>query len=284
MTRLLRHLVTSLMVCLTSLFITIPALAIPSLPSSFYGEVRVNDVYVPDGTVVRAVIDGQVCAEGYTQTYQGASVFTLDIPGDDTATTTLDGGRDGDKVQFEIGGVLADQTGVWHSGTSIRLDLTASAAGILDTPQATPSPVPTQTPIVLVQPSSTKTTLVQSLTTETTFVQPLPTMTPFVEPALTATATALMQLFPTMTPTSQSSQKLAVFTKPSPNSTEIVYGSPEPASLLNPEEDDTVTPTLTVASIGVAIITGSALWVIRKRMYLTRNSTSSKQHNSQGGS
>ena len=274
MARRLWLFVRSMMVCLVSLFITVPVLAIPNLPSSFYGEVRVNDVYVPDGIVVRALIDGQVYAEGYTQTYKGASVYTLDVPGNDAATTTQDGGSDGDKVQFEIGGVLADQTGTWHSATSVRLDLTASSARPLATSQSTPSPVPTQTPIVLVQ----------SLSTKTTSVHPVPTITTSVESSLTATE--IVQISPSMTTISQSLQKPAVLGQPTPNSIEIVYFSPEPALHLNlnPEEDGSVNPTLTIALIAVAIVTGIVLWVIFKRMYNVRNSNSSKQHKTNGGS
>ena len=69
----------SMIVFIISLFITIPALAIPPLPSSFYGTVKVNNANVPDGTVIQAVIGGQVYAEGFTQTYQGNSVYALDV-------------------------------------------------------------------------------------------------------------------------------------------------------------------------------------------------------------
>jgi hypothetical protein len=141
--------------CLATLLAAIPALAFPPLPSSLYGTVKVNDGSVPDGTIVRALIDGQVYAEGRTQTYQGDSVYSLDVPGDDTATAARDGGREGDTIQFEIGDVLADQTGTWHSGTNVELNLTGSAAGPLATPPPTPSPVPTQTPIPVAQPLPT---------------------------------------------------------------------------------------------------------------------------------
>src|SRR5512137_2051784 len=93
-----------------SLFITLPALAVPPIPSSFYGTVKVNGANVPDGTVVQALIDGNVYAEALTQTYQADSVYSLNVLGDDTDTTVKDGGRQGDIVQFTIGGVLASQT------------------------------------------------------------------------------------------------------------------------------------------------------------------------------
>jgi cell division septation protein DedD len=148
-----------------ALITIVPVLAIPPLPSSFYGRVQVDADNVPDGTLVRALIDGQVCAREHTQTYQGHSVYSLDVPGDDPDTPTRDGGREGDVIQFEIGGVLADQTGVWHSGTNVERDLSAESAGSLATPQATPSPVSTQTPILPSKPSPTPTTIAQPSTT-----------------------------------------------------------------------------------------------------------------------
>jgi len=174
MLRLKSILIPLFIACLVGLLAAIPVLAIPPLPSSFYGTVKVNGDNVPDGTLVRALIDGQVYAQGHTQTYRGDSGYSLDVPGDDTDTAAREGGREGDIIQFEIGGVLADQTGTWHSGTNVKLNLTAFAAGPLPLPQATPSPVPTQTPILPSQPLPTSTTLVQPSPTATTLVQPLP--------------------------------------------------------------------------------------------------------------
>ncbi len=85
----------SLIVLVVSLFVATPVLAIPPLPSSFYGSVKVNNANVPDGTVIQALIGGQVYAEGYTQTYQGNSVYALDVRGDDSGTTTVDGATGG---------------------------------------------------------------------------------------------------------------------------------------------------------------------------------------------
>jgi hypothetical protein len=141
-------------VIVLSLFLATPALAIPPFPSSFYGTVKVNSKNVPDGTLVQALIGGQVYAKGFTQTYQGNSVFALDVPGDDTDTTALDGGRDGDIVQFKVGGAAADQTAVWRVGTNVALNLTVSSSKPIEAPRVPPSPIPTQTAIVLVQQPS----------------------------------------------------------------------------------------------------------------------------------
>ena len=167
----------SLIVFIISLFITNPALAIPPLPSSFYGTVKVNQANVADGTIIQALVGGQVVAEGFTQTYQGDSVYALDVRGDDPDTPAQDGGREGDTIQFKIGGAAADQTGVWHGGTNANLNLTASATVPIITPQATPSPVPTQTDIILIQPSPTPTLIIQASPTPTIIGQASPTPT-----------------------------------------------------------------------------------------------------------
>ncbi len=132
---------------LASLALASSAAALPVLPSSFYGSVKVNGANVADGTVVRALINGQVFAETLTQTYQGQSVYSVDVPGDNPDTTVREGGREGEAVQFTVGGVAAVESGAWHEGINARLDLTASASAPLEPPQAPPRVLPTQTAI-----------------------------------------------------------------------------------------------------------------------------------------
>lgn len=132
--------------------------AIPSLPSSFHGTVKVNKANVEDGTLIEAMINGQVFAQCYAQTYNGDSVFVLNIPGDDSSTATIDGGKEGDTVLFRIGGIQVSQTGIWHSGTSEELNLRLSTTSNLNTPAPTPTLYPTQTAIIIIQnPEVTKT-------------------------------------------------------------------------------------------------------------------------------
>ena len=137
------------LICLLSLLTAGSAMAFPPLPSSFYGAVKANGANVPDGTLVRALINGRAYAQARTQTYQGDSVYSLDVPGDDSSTAdAVEGGREGDTIQFEVAGALASQTGAWHSGTNVRLNLTASAA-VAPTalaPTSAPAAVPTQPP------------------------------------------------------------------------------------------------------------------------------------------
>ncbi len=146
----------TILIMLVNLFITAPASAIPPLPSSFYGEVKYNTTNIPDGTLIQALIDGQVYAETYSLTYQGNSVFAIDIPGDNSSTPDKDGGREGDVVNFTIGGVLADQTGTWHGGTNTNLDISASASNPIITPSPTRTPLPTQTAIIQATPTATQ--------------------------------------------------------------------------------------------------------------------------------
>ena len=177
MKRISKIISLSLTVIVASLFFASPVWAIPTLPSSFYGTVKVNYANVPDGTVIQALIGGQVYAEGYTQTYQGDSVYALDVRGDDSGTTTVDGGREGDTIQFKIGGVLAEQTAAWKTATNFTLNLTASTSSPILAPQATTTPVPTQTAIV-VEPSPIPITNTPTPPPETAAVINLDSSTP----------------------------------------------------------------------------------------------------------
>jgi hypothetical protein len=133
------------------------ALAFPPLPASFYGQVKLNGGNTPEGTLVRALINGQPYAEGHVKLYQGDSVYSLDVRGDDADSSARDGGVEGDVIQFEVGGVLAAETGPWHSGTNVALNLTLNAAGPLQSPPPTlPSP-PTQTPVALASTTTPET-------------------------------------------------------------------------------------------------------------------------------
>lgn len=154
-----------MLACLAGLLIITPALAFPPLPSSFYGQVKVDGKNVPDGTVVHALIGGKVYAEARTQTYEGNSVFSLDVPGDDSTTDAIEGGKEGDTIQFEVGGAPASQTGTWHSGNNVNLNLTVKAGGPLQTPPPTLTPIPTQTPILAAAPLNPQPTQLAAVAT-----------------------------------------------------------------------------------------------------------------------
>jgi hypothetical protein len=167
-------------------------LAIPALPSSFYGTVKLNNTNVPDGTVVQAFHGELMIAQGYTQTYQGDSVYSLSVPGDNTDTVVIDGGREGDTITFKVGGILANVTGTWHSATNVPLNLTVTSASTPWAPQATPTEPPTQTPIAIIQPA-TQTPMPILLVSPTAIIPSLDTKTPDV---LTSTPQQSIQQVP----------------------------------------------------------------------------------------
>jgi len=99
-------------------------LAVPPLPSSFYGTVQVDGANVPVGTTISAWVNGTKYAERTVLLYAGDTVYSLDVPGDDPGTPEVEGGVSGDTVNFYIGDQVADQTAPWQSGTNVNLDLT----------------------------------------------------------------------------------------------------------------------------------------------------------------
>jgi hypothetical protein len=102
-----------------------PALAgPPSLPSSFYGIVKIDRANVPAGITVTALIDGVEYAHSTVAVYQGNSVTSLDVPADDPGTPVKEGGAPGDVVHFRVGNQMMLQTAPWRSGVNLHLDLT----------------------------------------------------------------------------------------------------------------------------------------------------------------
>lgn len=100
--------------------------AVPPLPSSFHGTVKVNGANVPEGTAITAWINGTQYAQTQTLMYAGDSVYAIDVPGDDSSTPgVIEGGKAGDTIVFKIDGVTADQTAIWTSGTYPSRDLSA---------------------------------------------------------------------------------------------------------------------------------------------------------------
>ena len=103
----------------------------PPIPSSFWGAVTVNGQSIPAGMIITAGHNGVVYCTAATYLRDGASWYRLNVPGDDPDTPVHDGGVQGEVIEFTIGGLTADQTSVWQSGTNRQLDLTA--AGVLPT-------------------------------------------------------------------------------------------------------------------------------------------------------
>ena len=102
------------------------ALAVPPLPSSFYGTVKAGGSNVPIGTTVSAWINGVKYNETTVLMHAGDTVYSLDVPGDDSGTPDKEGGVPGDTVVFRVGTQVADQTAPWQSGNNVELNLTVT--------------------------------------------------------------------------------------------------------------------------------------------------------------
>jgi len=168
-------------------------IAFPPLPSSFYGTVKLDGGNLPEGSVVQALISGQVYASSEVSLYQGDSVYSLVVPGDDTATTEVEGGKAGDTVQFKVSGVLANQTGIWQSGSNVNLELTADSGG--EVPAATQTSAPTST----ARSTSTGTVAVPSSTAYPTAVPPKATRQVVAANTQPAMSTAQEAAYPVLT-------------------------------------------------------------------------------------
>lgn len=126
-----------------------PAGAQPSVPSTFYGSASIDGASVPDGTPVRAYIDGKDCTQtglglrgtvrdGVTSAYVISVMHESMEPGC---------GRAGKTITFTVGGQPAGQEGRWKAGPE-KLNLNAGSGrpAELPTPTATPPTPAAATP------------------------------------------------------------------------------------------------------------------------------------------
>ena len=114
-------LITTLLILLT-LFST--AGAVPPIPSSFWGSVKMNGVNLPAGTILKAAINGEEYASAIVGILGGESVYSLDVPGDEAATAgVIEGGTAGQTINFIWESTAANETSAWASGTNVNLDL-----------------------------------------------------------------------------------------------------------------------------------------------------------------
>jgi hypothetical protein len=86
-----------------------------------YGQVRVNNEFVPQGTHISAWCDGVKFSENWTSI---DAYYTLVIPGDDPFTPEIEGCGVGTPITFRIVNLDADQSRNWGEGGSyVPLDL-----------------------------------------------------------------------------------------------------------------------------------------------------------------
>ena len=101
-----------------------PLFAVPPLPSSYYGTVTQDDTPADAGVTVSAWISGTRFAQTTTFRVGGDTVYALNVPGDDPSTpTTVEGGRTGEIVNFQVGGQPVDTHATWHEGSNVALNL-----------------------------------------------------------------------------------------------------------------------------------------------------------------
>jgi hypothetical protein len=292
------------LICLCA---TRPVQAFPPIPSSFFGTVKVDGGNVPDGILIKALINGQAYAVAKTQTYQGDSVYSLDVLGDDSSTTIIEGGHDGDTIVFTIGEEVAEQTGKWKGGTNINLNLSASTMQTKNT--TTPTIVQTATTIL--EQATTTSTLEGQPTATISITQVVPleaaktqtaTRVPekiinptIVEGQSTATTRVLTQVLPlagtitqtvtksaeqTMTPTTEEGQPSAttsVLGQVSPIKTALIHSTPATFSKTN-SENDPASPSRNFMVIGIvgAVIFFFPIWLVFGHKPKTRNNPSWK--------
>ena len=99
----------------------------------FTGTLTLNGNNMPDGTIVKATIEGDEYT-AVTPTGYGPSTYSVEIlPPDGTAYA------DGTQVLFPVDGHPADPAGVFRSGENIRWNLNVVASLISGSPLATES-------------------------------------------------------------------------------------------------------------------------------------------------
>ncbi|NJL32661.1 MAG: hypothetical protein HC893_00905 [Chloroflexaceae bacterium] len=82
----------------------------------------------PAGTVVGASIKGTEVASARVYDHGGTPRAVVTIGGDDTTTSEIEGGTNGDSVAFFINGATIVQTATWQEGKLIPLTLTATTS------------------------------------------------------------------------------------------------------------------------------------------------------------
>jgi hypothetical protein len=217
--------------------------AFPPLPSSFYGSIKQNGGNLSAGTPIQALINNQVFATSTIEIYQGESVYSLTVPGDDPGTVQVEGGQAGDTISFRINGELADQTGTWESGTNVSLNLTLNTNPNVVTP--TPA-----------QPTPTRTVPVGTVTSTPTRRQELTIQ----EPALTEQSLSL-----TATEDEEESLTLLPIDAGSTQVTENLISTQSPGSSLSviPSGDETGSEPSNAKDLeGKEVKDGSRIWLV----------------------
>ena len=108
--------ITSALVLILIAMLIIPTAAL-SQPAvcNFHGTVTINGGNVTDGTSVKAWIDGLLVEETSTTTYEGDSVYSLNVEGNHFGKT----------VAFTVSNAAAAESALWEAGAVKEVNLTA---------------------------------------------------------------------------------------------------------------------------------------------------------------
>ncbi|MBC7259274.1 MAG: hypothetical protein H5T65_08490 [Chloroflexi bacterium] len=102
--------------------------ALPPLPSSFWGVITMNGARIPQSAELTAHVEGVMCGRATIFLYMGTTYYSLSVRGDDPDTPEREGGREGDSIEFRLNGVPLATTAHWHGSTNVRLDMVESSA------------------------------------------------------------------------------------------------------------------------------------------------------------
>jgi hypothetical protein len=110
---------------LAGMLVTATAWSLPPLPSYFFGTVTLAGNPAGIGLPLTAEIGGVQFGATITFAVAGATSYEIYVPGDDAETPEVEGGTEGQVVNFLLNGAPLTETGIWSEGTQTNLDLTA---------------------------------------------------------------------------------------------------------------------------------------------------------------
>jgi len=122
------------------------AMAVPGIPSDFYGTVTIDGAPAPAGTVVDAYIGAELFAQ-FTVTTAG-SYGLMPVTGDDPDTSGKEGGVNGESVTFRVDNAIVSQTGTWAQGQSVEVNLVRGSRS----PDSSSSSTSTPEPVLISEP------------------------------------------------------------------------------------------------------------------------------------
>jgi len=142
--------ITLLVVSVLFFTLALEAWAVPPVPATYSGTVRLNGAAPGGGVNVTASI-GSLSWSTTTFQAAGDTWYQIDVPGDDPDNPVKEGGEPGDTITFRVGGYNASPNGSWSSDNYLNHNLSASspptATPITPTSTPTKTPTPTNTPV-----------------------------------------------------------------------------------------------------------------------------------------